>query len=104
MRGRGKTRGFSTIYSYRNNYSIVYVNIELGELAGKIRASTGLRLPDAIIVATGIITEADWVITEDTHLSKPHLTYLQSYLTNIHLPVLLNPNIYKKLNMLLVQI
>jgi predicted nucleic acid-binding protein len=46
------------------------VNLELGELAGKIRASTGLRLPDAIIVATGIITEADWVITEDTHFKQ----------------------------------
>lgn len=54
----------------RNNYSVVDVDIELGMLAGKIRASTGLRLPDAIIAASGIISEADFVITGDTNFRQ----------------------------------
>ena len=53
-----------------NKYSVVEVDMELGELAGKIRASTGLRLPDAIIAASGMISEANWVITEDTHFKQ----------------------------------
>ena len=46
------------------------VDTELAELAGKIRAKTGMRLPDAIIAASGVISGASHVITEDKQFTK----------------------------------
>ena len=51
-------------------YMIVDVDIELAGLAGKIRAKTGMRLPDAIIAASGVISGASHVITEDKKFKK----------------------------------
>ena len=51
-------------------YTIVDVDIELAGLAGKIRAKTGMRLPDAIIAASGVISGASHVITEDKNFKK----------------------------------
>ena len=51
-------------------YAIVDVDTELAELAGKIRAKTGMRLPDAIIAASGVISGASHVITEDKQFIK----------------------------------
>lgn len=51
-------------------YAIVDVDTGLAELAGKIGAKTGMRLPDAIIVASGVISGASHVITEDGQFSK----------------------------------
>lgn len=51
-------------------YAIVDVDTELAELAGKIRAKTGIRLPDAIIAASGMISGASHVITEDKQFTK----------------------------------
>jgi len=51
-------------------YAIVDVDIELAGLAGKIRAKTGMRLPDAIIAASGVISGASHVITEDKKFKK----------------------------------
>lgn len=51
-------------------YTIVDVDIELAGLAGKIRAKTGMRLPDAIIAASGVISGASHVITEDKKFKK----------------------------------
>ena len=52
------------------NYVTVDVDVELAELAGRIRAETGLRLPDAIIAATGVTAGASQVITEDKQFKK----------------------------------
>lgn len=52
------------------DYTIVDVDIESAELAGKIRAKTGMRLPDAIIAASGVISGASHVITEDKKFKK----------------------------------
>ncbi|MFH2110716.1 MAG: PIN domain-containing protein [Candidatus Bathyarchaeota archaeon] len=51
-------------------YAIVDVDTGLAELAGKIRAKTGMRLPDAIIAASGVISGASHVITEDKQFTK----------------------------------
>ena len=51
-------------------YAIMEVDIESAELAGEIRAKTGMRLPDAIIAASGVISGASHVITEDKNFRK----------------------------------
>lgn len=51
-------------------YTIVDVDTGLAELAGKIRAETGMRLPDAIITASGVLSGASYVITEDKQFTK----------------------------------
>jgi len=53
-----------------DEYAIMEVDIESAELAGKIRAKTGMRLPDAIIAASGVISGATHVITEDKNFRK----------------------------------
>lgn len=53
-----------------SEYAIMEVDIESAELAGKIRAKTGMRLPDAIIAASGVISGASHVITEDKNFRK----------------------------------
>lgn len=51
-------------------YTIVGLDTSVAELAGKIRAITGLRLPDAIIAASGVSSGASHVITEDKQFKK----------------------------------
>ncbi len=41
------------------------VDLEVAEAAGQVRAQFGLRLPDAILVATGLLGSADFVATHD---------------------------------------
>jgi predicted nucleic acid-binding protein len=47
------------------NYKLVDVDSNVAELAGKIRTETGLRLPDALIIASGLKAGADSVVTSD---------------------------------------
>ena len=46
------------------------VNVSIADEAARIRAQTGLKLPDAIIAATGTIGKAKYVITNDTKAFK----------------------------------
>ena len=52
------------------NYGVVDVTATIADEAGRIRASTGLRLPDALIVATGLREKADYLVTYDETLRK----------------------------------
>lgn len=47
------------------NYQLVDVDSNVAELAGKIRTETGLRLPDALIIASGLKAGAKSVVTHD---------------------------------------
>lgn len=51
-------------------YTIVDVDADLADLAGKIRAETGMRLPDAIIAASAVTSGSSHVITEDNNFKK----------------------------------
>jgi predicted nucleic acid-binding protein len=52
------------------NFQVVNVSIRIADEAARIRSETGLKLPDAIIAATGIITKARYVVTNDTESFK----------------------------------
>ncbi len=51
-------------------FSIVELNVKLADTAGRIRAETGLRLPDAIMVASGIERGATYIVTHDEEFEK----------------------------------
>ncbi|SMH72275.1 type II toxin-antitoxin system VapC family toxin [Candidatus Nitrosotalea okcheonensis] len=51
-------------------FVIVGLDIDTADTAAKIRADTGLRLPDAIIIATGLAKGAKYLVTHDKELKK----------------------------------
>lgn len=52
------------------NYMIVNLDLEVADEAGRIRAITRLRLPDAILVASSLIADAPILVTHDDQLAK----------------------------------
>ena len=61
-------------------FLIVDLDLDIANAAAKIRADTGLRLPDCIIIATGLAKNAQYVITHDKELDKAnrHLKIISS--------------------------
>jgi len=51
-------------------YRIVDLDLRLADRAGRIRAETGLRLPDAIILASGLARAASCIVTHDEEFKK----------------------------------
>jgi predicted nucleic acid-binding protein len=47
------------------NYKVAPVDVGVVDSAGRIRAETGLRLPDSIIVSSGLREGADLIVTHD---------------------------------------
>ncbi len=47
------------------NYKVAPVDVGVADSAGRIRAETGLRLPDSIIVSSGLRERADMIVTHD---------------------------------------
>ncbi len=66
---RGKDDFLTHIISSQN-YIVVEVTVRIADEAGRIRASTGLRLPDALIVASGLREKAEYLVTYDEALGK----------------------------------
>jgi predicted nucleic acid-binding protein len=52
------------------NHEQVDVSAGVADEAGRIRAVTGLRLPDALILASGLKRGAECFVTNDTSLKK----------------------------------
>ncbi len=52
------------------NYNFISVNHEISQKASQIRAKYNIKLPDAIIIASTIISKADFLITHDKPLLK----------------------------------
>lgn len=61
-------RSMLSHFSSSKNYRIEAVDSPIAEIAGMLRASRKLSLPDAIIAATGITVGAGAVITRDEEL------------------------------------
>ncbi len=47
------------------NYTVAPVDVGVADSAGRIRAETGLRLPDSIIVSSGLRERVDLIVTHD---------------------------------------
>lgn len=58
------------------NLNIINVDREIGQLAAKIRAESGLRLPDAIILATALHNHCDLLLGNDIEFMKKAGSYL----------------------------
>ena len=52
------------------NFEVVEVSAGVADEAGRIRAITGLRLPDALILASGLKRGSECLITNDASLKK----------------------------------
>lgn len=52
------------------NYEVEPVDVEIAETAGELREQTKLTLPDALIVATGHLRGAAFVVTQDQQLGR----------------------------------
>ena len=53
-----------------NGFLVADVDLKVADSAAGIRNATGLRLPDALIVATGLANGANYVVTHDLELKK----------------------------------
>jgi len=52
------------------NYDVVELSLGVADQAGRIKAETGLKLPDAIVVASAIKAGSEFLITNDESLKK----------------------------------
>ena len=52
------------------NYEVIALDVDTAVAAGKIRAEVGLRLPDSIIVASGLKAKCDYLISDDAGFKK----------------------------------
>ncbi|XHH10356.1 MAG: type II toxin-antitoxin system VapC family toxin [Candidatus Bathyarchaeia archaeon] len=53
-----------------NSFKIVPVSFEIADLAAKLRAQRGGRLPDALIVVTALNQGADKIFSEDADFQR----------------------------------
>lgn len=67
------------------NLVVVSLDTALARETARVRAATGLRMPDAIQVATARLARADAIVTNDRRwtgrVTDPALVMLDSYLT-----------------------
>jgi len=66
---RGKQELITHLVSSKG-YVVVDLDLKLADWAGRIRAETGLRLPDAIILASGLAGGASCIVTHDEEFKK----------------------------------
>ena len=66
---------YQNILLNQDNFTTFSVSSEIAKLAAELRATSNLRTPDAIQIATAIINGADFMLTNDT--SWPNLPKLQ---------------------------
>ncbi len=52
------------------NFLIVPVTSEIADLAAKIRSNNNIKLPDAIIISTAVISKSDYLVSNDSGIYK----------------------------------
>ncbi|MDA4123545.1 MAG: PIN domain-containing protein [Thaumarchaeota archaeon] len=73
--GAGKRELFDHLLT-SDGYHLVPVDVATADLSGEIRAKAGVSLPDAIIVSTGLLEGASYIVTHDKEFEKTK-AYLQ---------------------------
>jgi predicted nucleic acid-binding protein len=69
----GDTEGRQEFLSYlraSHRITVVPVDLEVAEVAARVRSEVSLRLPDALIVATALHRGAECVVTHDREFTK----------------------------------
>ena len=61
---------FLSTSSTNKNLKIVPMSTEIAMISSKIRAFTGLRLPDAVVLGTAVQWHADFLVTNDELFPK----------------------------------
>ena len=54
----------------QNNYDIQPINIHIAQLGAKFRSQYKLKLPDALILASGVFKKVDVLISNDIDMQK----------------------------------
>jgi predicted nucleic acid-binding protein len=62
---------YESIFAGRDGFEIYPVSLDLLRASAKLRADAGLRLPDALHVATAMKAACDGFVTEDKSLRTP---------------------------------
>jgi predicted nucleic acid-binding protein len=62
--------GFLDYIRTPNRIQVVPVDLEVSEVAARVRSETSLRLPDAIIVASALVQGAQCIVTHDREFEK----------------------------------
>ena len=71
MAGRTKEKDdFLTHLQASQSYEIVDLSTGIADQAGRIKAETGLKLPDAIVVASAMKGDAEFLVSNDELLKK----------------------------------
>ena len=71
MAGETKEKDdFLTHLQGSQNYDIIELSVGIADQAGRIKAATGLKLPDSIIVASAVKGGSECLITNDESLKK----------------------------------
>ena len=65
---------YESIFEGTPELTLVSVDAEIGRLAARLRASYTLRTPDAVHLATAMIHEADFFLTNDGDFRKVDAT------------------------------
>ena len=62
------------------HYRVVDVDVNVADKAGRVRAETGLKMPDSIIVASGLLNDAGYVVTHDEEFNEAssHIRHITS--------------------------
>ena len=61
---------YESIFEGTSEMTLISVDTEIGRLAAKLRTSCSLLTPDAIHMATAMIHEADFFLTNDSDFRK----------------------------------
>ena len=70
---RGDTIGKRELFDHlliSEGYHLAPVDAAIADLSGEIRAKIDVSLPDAMIVSTGVIVGASYIITHDKEFAK----------------------------------
>lgn len=70
QRDESGARDLITNFMANSGYNVVDVNIEVADMAGDIRCKTRLALPDALIVASGVSSNAQYLVSHDDSFER----------------------------------